>query len=83
MSFINTLFKKRKQPLSSDNLEVSFDTDKNLSEEQKSAIIDIVKDGIDTKTNFHDIAIKIAITCPLACTGVSIYETKNGVEVIF
>ena len=82
MGIFSRLFKKRGQPESSDAFNVILTTKKKLSEEQKNAIITIVKDGTMSGVEPRDIAIKIMMS-----TGsydvVILNRVKNGVEVIF
>lgn len=82
MNFFRKLFKKRKQPVSSDEFKVVLKTNKNLSEEQKSTIIQVVKNGILSGSELNDIAINI-----MTSTGIFdmiiINRIDNGVEVIF
>lgn len=82
MGFFSRLFKKREQPESSDNFKVVLKTEKNLSEEQKNAIITIVKDGTISGVEFSDIAIKIMMSTGIYDM-VILTRIKNGVEVFF
>lgn len=82
MGIFSNLFKKRKQPESSDTFNVILKTKKELSEEQKNAIITIVKDGIMSGVEPSDIAIKIMMSTGIYDM-VILNGVKNGVEVIF
>ena len=82
MGFFGKLFNKRKQPESSDTFNVILETKKELSEEQKNAIITIVKEGTMSGTQFSDIAIQIMMSTGIYDT-VILNRIKNGVEVIF
>lgn len=81
MSFFSRLFKKRKQPYSSDNFKVVLKTEKKLSEEQRNAIITIVKDGIRSGEDFSSIGISIIMNTGIY-DPVILNRIKNGVEVI-
>lgn len=82
MSIFSRLFKKRKQPESSDTFKVVLKTEKKLSEEQKNAIIAIVKDGTMSGLDPCEIGMEIMMS-----TGTSdmviVNRIKNGVEVRF
>lgn len=82
MGIFSKLFKKREQPESSDNFNVILKTKKELSEEQKNAIITIVKDGTMSGVEPSDIAIKIMMSTGIYDM-VILNRVKNGVEVIF
>lgn len=82
MSIFSRLFKKREQPESSDTFEVVLKTEKKLSEEQKNAIITIVKDGTMSGVEPGDIAIKVMMSTGIYDM-VILNRIKNGVEVIF
>ena len=82
MGIFSRLFKKREQPESSDTFNVILKTKKELSEEQKNAIITIVKDGIMSGVEPSDIAIKIMMSTGIYDM-VILNRVKNGVEVIF
>lgn len=82
MGIFSKLFKKRKQPESSDTFNVILKTKKELSEEQKNAIITIVKDGTMSGVEPSDIAIKIMMSTGIYDM-VILNRVKNGVEVIF
>ena len=82
MGIFSRLFKKRKQPESSDAFNVILTTKKELSEEQKNAIITIVKDGTTSGVEPRDIAIKIMMSTGIYDV-VILNRVKNGVEVIF
>lgn len=81
MSIFSRLFKKREQPESSDTFKVVLKTEKKLSEEQKKAIITIVKDGTMSGVEPSDIAIKIMMSTGIYDM-VILNRIKNGVEVI-
>ncbi len=82
MGIFSRLFKKREQPESSDAFNVILTTKKELSEEQKNAIITIVKDGTMSGVEPRDIAIKIMMSTGIYDV-VILNRVKNGVEVIF
>ena len=82
MGIFSRLFKKRKQPESSDSFNVILKTNKKLSEEQKNAIITIVKDGTMSGLEPSDIAIQIMMSTGIYDT-VILNRVKNSVEVIF
>lgn len=82
MNIFNKIFKKRKQPESSDNFKVILKTEKQLSEEQKNAIITIVKDATMSGEQPGDIAILIMMATGIYDM-VILNRVKNGVEVIF
>lgn len=82
MGIFSRLFKKRKQPESSDSFNVILKTNKKLSEEQKNAIITIVKDGTMSGVANRDIAIKIMMSTGIYDM-VILNRVKNSVEVIF
>lgn len=82
MGIFSRLFKKREQPESSDTFNVILKTKKELSEEQKNAIITIVKDGTMSGVEPSDIAIKIMMSTGIYDM-VILNRIKNGVEVIF
>ena len=82
MSIFSRLFKKREQPESSDTFEVVLKTEKKLSEEQKNAIITIVKDGTMSGVEPGDIAIKVMMSTGIYDM-VILNRLKNGVDVIF
>lgn len=82
MGIFSRLFKKREQPESSDAFNVILTTKKKLSEEQKNAIITIVKDGTMSGVEPRDIAIKIMMSTGIYDV-VILNRVKNGVEVIF
>lgn len=82
MGIFSRLFKKREQPESSDAFNVILTTKKELSEEQKNAIITIVKDGTMSGVEPSDIAIKIMMSTGIY-DAVILNRIKNGVEVIF
>lgn len=82
MGIFSRLFKKRKQPESSDSFNVILKTNKKLSEEQKNAIITIVKDGTMSGVTNRDIAIKIMMSTGIYDM-VILNRVKNSVEVIF
>lgn len=82
MGIFSRLFKKREQPESSDTFNVILKTKKELSEEQKNAIITIVKDGTMSWVEPSDIAIKIMMSTGIYDM-VILNRVKNGVEVIF
>lgn len=82
MGFFNKLFKNREQPKSSDNFKVVLKTEKELSEEQKNAIITIVKDGTMSGDEPSNIAIKIMMFAEIYDM-VVLTRIKNGVEVFF
>ena len=82
MGIFSRLFKKREQLESSDTFNVILKTKKELSEEQKSAIITIVKDGTMSGVEPSDIAIKIMMSTGIYDM-IILNRIKNGVEVIF
>ena len=82
MGIFSRLFKKREQPESSDAFNVILTTKKELSEEQKNAIITIVKDGTMSGVEPSVIAIKIMMSTGIYDV-VILNRVKNGVEVIF
>lgn len=82
MGIFSRLFKKREHHMSSDTFTVILKTKKKLSEEQKNAIIAIVKDGIMSGVQNRDIAIGIMIVTEIYDT-VVLNRIENGVEVIF
>ena len=82
MGIFSRLFKKREHPKSSDTFNVILKTKKELSEEQKNAIITIVKDGTMSGVEPSDIAIKIMMSTGIYDM-VILNRVKNGVEVIF
>ena len=82
MGIFSRLFKKREQPESSDAFNVILTTKKELSEEQKNAIITIVKDCTMSGVEPRDIAIKIMMSTGIYDV-VILNRVKNGVEVIF
>ena len=82
MGIFSRLFKKREQPESSDTFNVILKTKKELSEDQKNAIITIVKDGTMSGVEPSDIAIKIMMSTGIYDM-VILNRIKNGVEVIF
>ena len=82
MNFYRRLFKKREYSISSDTFNVILKTKKYLSEEQKNAIIVIVKDGIMSGDKFSDIAIEIMMSTGIYDT-VILNRIKDCVEVIF
>ena len=82
MGIFSRFFKKREQPESSDTFNVILKTKKELSEEQKNAIITIVKDGPMSGVEPSDIAIKIMMSTGIYDM-VILNRVKNGVEVIF
>ena len=82
MGIFSRLFKKRKQPESSDAFNVILTTKKELSEDKKNAIITIVKDGTMSGVEPSDIAIKIMMSTGIYDV-VILNRVKNGVEVIF
>lgn len=82
MGIFSRLFKKRKQPESSDNFKVILKTEKQLSEEQRNAIITIVKDGIRSDEELSIICILIIMNVGIR-DPVFLNRIENGVEVIF
>lgn len=82
MGIFSKLFKKREYPQSSDTFNVILKTKKELSEEQKNAIITIVKDGTMSGVEPSDIAIEIMMSTGIYDM-VILNRIKNGVEVIF
>jgi len=81
MSIFSKFFKKRKQLSSSDEFKVILKTDKELSEEQKNAIITIVKDGIGAGEDLNTIGMLIIMNANI-CDPVILNRIKNCVEVI-
>ena len=81
MSIFSRLFKKRKQPESSDNFHIILKTDKELSEEQRNAIVTIVKEGIQSGEDLNTIGILIIMNVGII-DGIILNRIKNGVEVI-
>lgn len=82
MNILNKLFNKRQQLESSDNFKVIIKTDKNLSEKQKNAIINIIKEGVALDLDNGDIAIRIMMTTQIF-EPVIMNKTDNSIEVIF
>ncbi len=82
MSIFSRLFKRRKQPKSSDTFNVILKTKKELSEKQKDAIITIVKNGTMSGVDPTDISIIIMMSTGIYDI-VILNRIKNGVEVIF
>ena len=82
MSIFISIFKKREQPESSDTFKVVLKTEKKLSEEQKKAILTIVKDGTMSGVEPGNIAIKIMMSTGIYDMAI-LNRIKNGVEVIF
>ena len=82
MGIFSRLFKKREPPESSDNFKVVLKTEKDLSEEQKNAIITIVKNGTMSGADPSDIAIHIMMSTGIYDI-VILNRIKNGVEVLF
>ena len=84
MSFFTKLFKKKQKQhgSSGNNITVTLKTKQHLSEEQKNAIITIIKDGCDCGIGLDDIAIKIMLSTEIYHP-ISISRNKNSVEVIF
>lgn len=82
MNIFSRLFQKREKPVSSDDFNVILRTENKLSEEQKNAIIAIVKDGTMSGIEPGDIAIQIMMNTGIYDL-VILNRIKNGVEVIF
>jgi len=83
MSIFSKFFKKRHPTeVSSGDLKVVLKTDKDLSEEQKNAIITIVKDGIMSGADLSDIVIKMMMSTGIYDV-VVLNRTKDGIEVLF
>ncbi len=81
MSIFSKLFKKRQQPSSPDEFKVVLKTDKKLSEEQKNAIITIVKNGIGQGADLDAIGMAIILNAGIY-DPVILNRIKKGVEVI-
>ena len=81
MNIFSKLFKKRNSPESSDNFKVILKTKKKLSEEQRNAIISIVKNAIRSGEDFSTIGILIIMNADIH-DPVILNRIKNGVEVI-
>lgn len=82
MSFRN-LFQKRERQESCDDFKIVLKTEMKLSEEQKNAIIAIVKDGISNGLDNSDIAIMIMTYANVLVSKVTIYRKPNSFEVSF
>ena len=82
MGIFSKLFQKRKQAKSSDNFNVVLYTKKNLSEEQKNAIITIVKNGNMSGIALSDISIQIMMSTGIYDV-IILNRIKDGIEVIF
>ena len=76
-----SIFKKRKQTESSDNVKVILKTAKKLSEEERNTIITIVKDGIRAGEDFGSIGVMIIMITGIRAP-VVLNRTENGVEVV-
>lgn len=82
MGIFSRHFKKRKQqPISLDSFSVLIRTEKNISEEQRHAIINIVKNGIRSGEDLNSIGILIIMNVGII-EPVILTRIKNGVEVI-
>lgn len=81
MSILNTLFKRRQQPLSYGNYNVTIVTERKLSKRQKGIIIKVVKKGIASEKAFRDIAIDVSRQSG-TFDAVSMRQIGNDVEVI-
>ena len=66
----------------SDTFQVIINTDKNLSEDEKFAIVSIVKEGFASNCYMSDICIKIMMFTGFY-TPIIINDIENGVEIIF
>jgi len=82
MSILDKIFKKRKPHDSSDDFKIILRTNKKLSEENKNTIFAIVKNGIESNSDFSNIAINIMMNTEIY-EPIIINRIKNGVEVIF
>lgn len=82
MSFLDKLFNKRQQPKSFDDFKVFIKTENDLSEEQKNAIITIVKDGIRDGEEWKTIGLLIIMNAGIHTSNVGLIRVKNGIEVI-
>ena len=82
MNFLKKIFGKR-QPSSSDGIKVILETNKELSEEQRNTIIDIVTNGIISGKENSDIGIIIMMTTGIDCGEMVLNRTKNYIKVIF
>ena len=82
MGIFSKLFQKRKQAKSSDNFNVVLYTKKNLSEEQKNAIISIVKNGNMSGIALSDISIQIMMSTGIYNV-IILNRIKDGIEGIF
>ncbi len=81
MNIFDRLFRnRRKHPRSPDDVNVSLHTQQPFTEEQKSAIIAIVKNGVVNDLELHDIAINIMI-CLGIHLSISISIDDNGTDV--
>ena len=77
------LFNRRQQkPVSSDGISVIIDTEIELSEEQKNAIISIVKEGLELKHDFRVIGIEIMLKLKFVSNTLRMMEADDGVHVI-
>lgn len=81
MSIFSKIFKKRQQPIPIDKFKVVLKTEMKLSEEQKNAIITIVRDGIGQGTDLSTIAMAIIVRMNIS-SPIVLNRIKNGVEVI-
>lgn len=82
MSFLDRLFRKRQRPKSHDDVQVTLRTTMDLSEEQRNAIIDILKSCVMLNLEAGKINLKI-----WGATGIrkDIYvlnRTINSIDVI-
>jgi len=81
MSIFSKLFKKRQQPSSSDEFKIVLKTGKQLSEEQRNAILTIVANGISRGADLDAIGMMIIMNAGI-CDPVILNRIKNCVEVI-
>lgn len=80
MSIFSKLFKKRESPKSSDVFNVVLKINKELSEEQRNAIITTIEDGIRSGEDFSNLGILIIMDTDIH-DPVILNRIKNGVNV--
>ena len=81
MSFFSKSTRKRQQPKSSNDVNVVFITNKELSEEQKNAIETIVKKAGKSDEDSTSIEILISMTTGILSV-VNFNDSTNSIEVI-
>lgn len=83
MRFLDRLFRKWQRPKSPDDVKVTLRTTKNLSEDQRNAIINILKSSVMLGLELGKINLKIWGATGISEDIVVLNRTINSIDVIF